>query len=334
MAITIKDIAKECDVSITAVSFVLNGKDDLVSEKTKEKILNTCKKYNYKPNYLASALKSKTTNTIGVLIPDLENGYYTRILKGLDLLLKEKGYFLIISESGYDFNQFKDAIVDMIDKSIDYLVIVPPSKFGKIKKETIADVLKAIDIPYCILDRQLDVEQKNAVINNDIKGGYIATKYLLDNGHRKIACISGPSDVSSSIDRLEGYKLALKEYNIAFDDSLVFESNYRFEETLGIAEDIIINKKIRSIFAFNDLMAYAVYKVANKYKLNIGEDISLVGYDDNKFSSLIAPGLTSVKQDIDKLCEEVVNSLFNNNESTSVIMVEPTLSIKGSVKTC
>ena len=81
-------------------------------------------------------------------------------------------------------------------------------------------------------------------------------------------------------------------------------------------------------------MAYAVYKVANKYKLNIGEDISLVGYDDNKFSSLIAPGLTSVKQDIDKLCEEVVNSLFNNNESTSVIMVEPTLSIKGSVKTC
>ena len=81
-------------------------------------------------------------------------------------------------------------------------------------------------------------------------------------------------------------------------------------------------------------MAYAVYKVANKYKLNIGEDISLVGYDDNKFSSLIAPGLTSVKQDIDKLCEEVVNSLFNNSESTSVIMVEPTLSIKGSVKTC
>ena len=157
---------------------------------------------------------------------------------------------------------------------------------------------------------------------------------MLDNGHRKIACLTGPSDVSSSIDRLEGYKLALKEYNITFDDSLVFESNYRFEETLGIAEDIIINKKIRSIFAFNDLMAYAVYKVANKYKLNIGEDISLVGYDDNKFSSLIAPGLTSVKQDIDKLCEEVVNSLFNNNESTSVIMVEPTLSIKGSVKTC
>ena len=81
-------------------------------------------------------------------------------------------------------------------------------------------------------------------------------------------------------------------------------------------------------------MAYAVYKIANKYKLNIGEDISLVGYDDNKFSSLIAPGLTSIKQDINELCKQVVNCLFDKNNGGGTIMIEPTLSIKGSVKTC
>ena len=334
MAITIKDIAKECDVSITSVSFVLNGKDYLVSEKTKEKILEICNKHNYKPNYIAAALKNKTTNTIGVLIPDLENGYYTRIIKKLDLLFKEKGYFLIITESGYDFNQFKSSINDMIDKHIDYLVIVPASKFGDVKKEQVIEFVKSIRIPYCILDRSLDIDQGNVVINNDIRGGYLATKYLIENGHKKIACITGPKDVSSSIDRLKGYKLSLKEFNIPFDKSLIFESNYRFEETISIAEDIIINKKVKSIFAFNDLMAYAVYKIANKYKLNIGEDISLVGYDDNKFSSLIAPGLTSIKQDINELCKQVVNCLFDKNNGGGTIMIEPTLSIKGSVKTC
>ena len=123
-------------------------------------------------------------------------------------------------------------------------------------------------------------------------------------------------------------KIRLEEYPIAFIGTCLGAI------TLTNLYDNFEFTAVRSIFAFNDLMAYAVYKVANKYKLNIGEDISLVGYDDNKFSSLIAPGLTSVKQDIDKLCEEVVNSLFNNSESTSVIMVEPTLSIKGSVKTC
>ena len=156
---------------------------------------------------------------------------------------------------------------------------------------------------------------------------------LIEHNHKKIAVITGPSEVSSSLDRLSGYKKALKEFNIPFDKSLVFEGDYHDFSGEKCAKEIIDNHSdIDAIFAFNDIMAYGVYRVLNERNIAIGKDISLIGYDDNYFSSLINPRLTTIRQDVDALCKSVVEELFKEDLSPNTILVTPSLIERESVK--
>ena len=329
--ITIKDIAKECGVSITAVSFVLNGKTDSVSKETRQRVLDVCNKYHYHPNYIASALKSKLTHTAAVLVPDIENGYYARLIKSLESSFVKNGYSLFIANSGYDIELFKKTIADMIIKNIDFFIVVPPSSFSNNQLLDIKSLEKDVDVPVVILDRKIDIENAPIVINDDIKGGYLATKYLLEKGHKKIACITGPKEISSSQDRLLGYKKALSEWGVEFDDSIVYEGDYHFDGAFPLAKEILKDNSITAIFAFNDLMAYSIYKSASEMNKVVGKDISVVGFDDNQFSSLITPGLTTIKQNIDSLCSSVINELFNNQKIKKTILIEPDLVERRSV---
>jgi len=329
--LTIKDIAKESGVSTTAVSFILNGKEDSVSKETRDRVLEVCKKYNYKPNYLAAALKSKSTKFIGILIPDIENGYYFRILKILEGILEKKGYSLLISSSGYNLDKFLVNIKNLVSKSIDYCIVIPPSSFQESNKEELSKLKEYINVGFVIFDRKLDLCDCPVIVNDDIKGGYLATEYLIKKGHKKIYCITGFKGVSSSLDRLEGYKKCLKDNNIKFDKSLIYEGDYSYDNAIEIAKKIIKRDRNCSVFAFNDLMAFALYKVANEQGLQVGKDVSIVGFDDNVFSSLIYPGLTTIKQNVNELCNAVVEELFLNDNKLKTIKVEPQLVERGSV---
>ena len=330
--ITIKDVAQEANVSITAVSFVLNGKANNVSKETAERILSVCKKYNFKPNYIASSLKSKTNRTVGCIVPDLENNYYSRLIVRLEEYLREEGYTVLITNTGYDIDKCFSSIDEMLNRKVGFMVIIPPSSFYY-KNSDFAKTTLNLEIPYVILDRKMGEDKNKAVVTDDVRGGYLATKYLIDKGHKRIAAITGPNETSSSLSRLEGYKKALEIAGISYDSSLVFEGDYRFESGEKIANKILNDKlDIDAIFAFNDLMAYGVYRALNEHGIKIGKDLSVVGYDDNRFSSLISPGLTTIRQDIDSLCKAVIEELFNEDKSPKLVSVEPTLVERESVK--
>ncbi len=330
--ITIKHIAQEANVSITAVSFVLNGKENNVSKETAERILSVCKKYNFKPNYIASSLKSKTNRTVGCIVPDLENNYYARLIVRLEEYLREEGYTVLITNTGYDVEKCFSSIDEMLNRKVGFMVIIPPSSFYY-KNSDFAKTTLNLEIPYVILDRKMGEDKNKAVVTDDVRGGYLATKYLLDKGHKRIAAITGPNETSSSLSRLEGYKKALEFAGISYDSSLVFEGDYRFESGEKIANKILDDKlDIDAIFAFNDLMAYGVYRASNEHGVKIGKDLSVVGYDDNRFSSLISPGLTTIRQDIDSLCKAVIEELFNEDRSPKLVSVEPTLVERESAK--
>ena len=331
-SITIKEIAKEANVSITAVSFVLNGKENSVSKETAERILNVCKKYNFKPNYIASSLKSKNNKTVGCIVPDLENNYYSRLIVKLEECLKEHGYTVLITNTGYDADACLSSINEMVNRKVGFLVIIPTSNFLS-KIDDFVEKTSSLNIPYVILDRKVGEDKNKSVVTNDVKGGFLATDYLIRKGYKRIAVITGPNETSSSLYRLEGYKKALKAVNMPIDESLIFEGDYRFETGERIANKIFKEKlDVDAIFAFNDLMAYGVYRAGNLNGIKIGEDVSLVGYDDNLFSSLISPGLTTVRQDIDTICDAVVAELFSEDRSPNLIAVEPTLVERESVK--
>ena len=330
--ITIKDVAQEANVSITAVSFVLNGKANNVSKETAERILSVCKKYNFKPNYIASSLKSKNNKTVGCIVPDLENNYYSRLIVRLEEYLKDEGYTVLITNTGYDIDKCFSSIDEMLSRKVGFLVIIPPSSFFY-KNSDFAKTTLNLEIPYVILDRKIGEDKNKAVVTDDVRGGYLATQYLINKGHKRIAAITGPNETSSSLSRLEGYKKALENAGISYDSSLVFEGDYRFESGEKWAKKIFEDKlDVDAIFAFNDLMAYGVYRASNEHGIKIGKDLSLVGYDDNRFSSLISPGLTTIRQDIDTLCKSVTELLFSEDQSPRLISVEPTLVERESVK--
>ena len=330
--ITIKDVAQEANVSITAVSFVLNGKENNVSKETAERILNVCKKYNFKPNYIASSLKSKNNKTVGCIVPDLENNYYSRLIVKLEEYLRSEGYNVFITNTGYDIDKCFSSIDEMLNRKVGFLVIIPPSSFFY-KNSDFAKTTLDLEIPYVILDRKMGDKKNKAVVTDDVQGGYLATKYLIDKGHKRIAVITGPNETSSSVSRLEGYKKALEIAGISYDSSIIFEGDYRFESGVKWAKKIFEEKlDVDAIFALNDLMAYGVYRASNEYGIKIGKDMSLVGYDDNLFSSLISPGLTTIRQDIDSLCKAVIEELFSEDRSPKLVSIEPTLVERESVK--
>lgn len=330
--VTIKDVAKAANVSITTVSLVLNDKADNISKDTVESVKRVCKELHFERNYIASSLKSKTTKTIGLILPEINNGYYSRIASCIDSLLREKDYTLFTAISNNDFEREMLLFKQMENRRVDYLLILPSST--SLSKKNASKLKKALDdisIDFVILDRQTKFNCYTEIVNDDIYGGSLAVEYLINKGHRRIACITGPEDVSSSDDRLLGYKNTLKKHNIPFDESLIYIGDYTFEKAREISKDIIKRDDIDAVFAFNDLSAYAVYDVYTENDKKIARDLSIVGFDDNPLSVLISPSLTTIRQDINEICKKAIEELFLQQPDKKVIKVMPTLIERKSV---
>ena len=331
--VTIKDVAKKANVSITTVSLVLNNKADSISQETVELVKQVCKDLQYQKNFMASSLKSKVTNTIGLILPDIDNAYYSRIASSMDKILGEKGYTLLTSTSNNDFKKELNTLKQMEARQVDYLVVLPSSSSLTIgHREELQKALNELTIKYVVLDRQTGFNDHIEVINDDYYGSSLAVEFLISRGHKKIACITGPENVSSSNERLHAYKDVLKKHNIPLDESLIYIGDYSFEKAREISKQIIKRDDVDAIFAFNDLSAYAVYDIYSTNDKKIGRDISVIGFDDNPFSALISPSLTTIKQDVNKICEEAIDQLLSEENHTHVVKILPTLVERKSVR--
>ncbi len=330
--VTIKDVAKKANVSITTVSLVLNNKAESISEETIALVRKVCKELHYQRNYMAFSLKSKVTNTIGLILPNIDNAYYARISTCLDKLLTEKGYTLFTASSENDFKKEINLFKQMETRQVDYLIILPSSSsLSKNNRGVLEETLNDLQIKYVILDRKTGFNDHIEILNDDYYGSTLAMEYLVKHGHRRIACITGPENVSSSEERLRGYINTLNKYNIPVDKSLIYVGDYTFEKAREISKDIIKRNDVDAIFAFNDMSAYAVYDIYTENDKKIGRDISVVGFDDNPFSSLISPSLTTVKQDVQEICKEAIEQLFSEDNKKHVVKILPTLVERKSV---
>ena len=330
--VTIKDIAEAANVSITTVSFVLNGKVDNISQETIDTVMKVCKDFHYEKNYFASSLKSKVTKTIGLILPEISDAYYSSIAATMDKVLEERGYTLLIANSENSFERELGLYKHMEARQVDYLIILPASvSLRKENRNKLKDALEEISVKYAILDRETNFGNHIEVVNDDMLGGSLATDYLIKKGYKRIACITGPKDVSSSDNRLKGYMESLKKSGLPIDESLIYVGDYKFNTAREIAKKIVQRNDVDAVFAFNDVSAYALYDIYAENDKKIGRDISIVGFDDNSFSSLISPALTTVRQDIKKICETAVDELLKSDSKNGVITISPTLVERKSV---
>lgn len=296
--VTIKDVAKKVGVSPTVVSYVINGRLDKASGETIEKINQAIKELNYIPNLSARSLVNNRSRLIGVIIPQTEdykqrlhqNPFYSEIISGIEAKAREYGYHIILScvDKGMSY------LDTSVQRNLDGAIIMG------IYEESFYEELKLARIPIVLIDSYIQDSFFYRIRIDDEYGGYIATKYLINCGHKNIALVTGNIKKDGVNEkRFLGYKKALKEARIPFNRDYVFEKSVAYEYGYEIGEYIANSlPDITAAFATSDLMAFGVVKGVLEAGKKVPDDISVIGFDDISISKIFNPSLTTVRQDI------------------------------------
>ncbi len=288
--VTMEDIAKRADVSINTVSRALNDKPD-INDQTKEEILRIADELNYEPNRFAQGLRSSKTSTLGVIVADIMNPFFSALLKGVEKAAREEGYSIIVQDTDEKYENEQSAIQTTLAEQVDGLLITPVQT----NQQTIID-LKQSGLPFVLLGRHFNDLDTHYVVTDDVAGAASAVKHLVDRGHDRIGIINGPTHISSSQERLRGYKQTMRERGLGVKEEFIFRNTVTMEEGYRTGKDLVSSSpKPSAVLCYSDFVAIGVIKAARDAGLRIPEDLAVVGYDDIFFSTCLEVPLTSVR---------------------------------------
>jgi len=322
--ITLKQIARELDVSISTVSKAL--KDSLeISLDTREKVQAFAKLYNYRPNNIALSLKNRKTKNIAVIIPEIVHHFFSKAINGIELVANKRGYNVIIGLSNESFDKEVINMEMLANGSIDGFILSIAKETLSLQdyhhfKETISQ-----GMPIVRFDRVISEIECDKVIVDDVNGAKIAVNKLASNGCKNIAIVSTKDYISVGRLRTQGYLEALEENNIKPNPHLILKVDDKFvtDDYLKILEEEIYlllknNKAIDGIFAVNEIYALTAVKAARKLGKKIPDDIQVIGFTDGVLSRHATPSLTTVSQHGqamgEKAAELLIDKLENENE--------------------
>lgn len=293
----IRDIAKLAGVGVSTVSRVINDHPD-VKDETREKILKIIKESNYIPNNSARILKKNNTNNIGVLVKGVFNPFFAEMINIIGNRINEAGYTMILQQNDYSTEDDVDNLIAFVKEKRLQGIICLGGNFLNINDES----FQFLDIPVVLTSvNTLSKESKSKFSSigiDNVLAAKASIQYLIDKGHRNIGILLGEkNDVGISGLRLEGYKKALEENNIPYSEENVFIGDYDYSGAYRVTKEIINNRKdITAIFSISDIMAVGAAKSVIDQGLQVGEDISIMGFDGMDISKYYNPGITTVKQ--------------------------------------
>ncbi|WP_028022282.1 LacI family DNA-binding transcriptional regulator [Enterovibrio calviensis] len=328
--ITIKEVAELANVSQSTVSRALNGHAS-VKEKNRVKVFEAIETLGYQPNAFAQALASNRSHSIGMLVGTFDGPYFGPLMHHVEKVVRQQNYHLIITSGHEQYEEEQESIHFLNAKKIDGLVLTSDMLSD-------ADILKIVDkTPATMLMNRYIPEISDQCICMDNEwGGYIATEYLIKNGHRRIGCITGQLSKIDSRERLQGYRNALTKYGITYDQNLVIEGRFDHDgNDTAIRRLMDRDDDITAIFCLNDSIALAAYGVCHDRGLQVGKDISIVGFDNHAYSQYMTPSLSTINFPLEEMaCEAArgVLNILNGKPLTNVTKrLFPTLMERGSV---
>jgi len=332
--VTIKDIAEIANVSVATVSRVINNKSKGVSDETRKRILGLIKQYNYQPSAVARGLATKKSKIIGLIIADITNPFYHRLVKGVEDEAHEKGYNLILCD-GNNSEEKEASYLDFLNEH--YVSGIIYNNFHNISKPILNKVLNS-SVPFVSIDSRLDVPGCKCVYLDNEKAMYELIQYLIDMGHKRIGFITGPIDSYSTEERYKGYLKALKDNQIEIDGRLIIEADYVIQEGFN-GMNILLERdtNMSAVACCNDLMAIGAMESLKEKNIKIPGEMSLVGFDNIDMSRLVTPKLTTIAQPIYEMGREAAKIIIDTIEGklessyTNKVFV-PNLIIRDSVK--
>jgi LacI family transcriptional regulator len=329
MATTIKDIAEETGVSYATVSRALNDKYG-VKPGTREKILAVARARGYTPNGIARGLVRQQTHSIGLIIPDISNPFFPQVASGVEDGAKEKGYSVFLCNTNYESDQEARYLQLLIEKRVDGIILAS----GFQASDTINPLLMG-SIPIVSLCTRFENANNSFVVIDNERGGFIATKHLIEQGYPSVGYIGTQGDGLSAGQRFKGYLQALEKFNIPFDDRFVFSGDLKRETGYEITKRLIAGRHFpRALFVENDLMALGAIQGIKESGLRVPDDIAVVGFDDIAFASFPEIGLTTVRQpkyEMGRLAADILlDSIITSTKEPKKHILEPKLIIRTS----
>ncbi|MBX8484167.1 LacI family DNA-binding transcriptional regulator [Pseudomonas cichorii] len=302
---TIKDVAALAGISYTTVSHVLN-KTRPVSDPVRIKVEAAIAQLDYVPSAVARSLKAKTTSTIGLLIPNGINPYFAELARGIEDHCERNGFCVILCNSDDNPEKQRNYLRVLLEKRVDGLIV--SSVGGDV---SIAGGLAEVRTPLVIVDRELEGIDADMVRIDHEHGAYLATRHLLDLGHRDIACIGGPDNTVVADMRFVGYRRAMQEAGVEVVPEWVVHSDFTSSAGHEAAVGLLAGHRPTAIFAGNDVIAIGVLRAAAERNIPVPRELSVIGFDDIQMSRYVYPALTTVGQSIMQLGETAAEMLLS-----------------------
>ncbi|MEG0897918.1 MAG: LacI family DNA-binding transcriptional regulator, partial [Ruthenibacterium sp.] len=303
------------NVSKATVSRVINNKVDGVGKETRARVQQMIDNYGYKPNLLARGMATSRTKTIGLVIPDITNPFFPELVKAIEAYSSARGYTVILCNTDSSIEKEQRSISTLIASRVDG-VILTTTQDERNHRNTELDKYK---IPCVLIDRRLKSNDYSAGVFVDNEYAfYIACEMLVKHSNSRIAFLKGPDNLSTTSERLEGYKSALKQYGLPYETALVAEGDFSFEGGYAAVCRLLENNvSFSAVLASNDTMAIGALKALHEKGLRIPEDVELVGFDNIAMSTMVDPPLTTMEQPIYELgskATEVLIALMEGRE--------------------
>lgn len=306
MSVTIKDVAKEANVSVATVSRVLNKKSN-VSDEAIKAVNNAVEMLGYSPNFLGRDLRKSETRRILAIVASTEQSFYSEVLLGMEETASAKGYDVLIATTRDDPKHEMHLLGMLFSRSVDGAVLLGP----KLDAETISNLAENHNIAMCL--ERLDNCKVLTVTIDNVKAGMDAVTYLINKGRRRIGLITTKQRSQSSVDREEGYRKALEANGIPYDESLIYYGDYDADSgTKGCEYLMKLKNPPDAIFSISDMIAIGAMNYALSNNIVIGKDVLFFGFDNIQYSKIFVPHLSTVQQPCFMQGKIVVEKLIEN----------------------
>ncbi len=314
-AVTIKDIAKALGLSTSTVSRALRDSYE-ISEETKQLVLNYAKEINYRPNPIALSLKEKRSRTIGVVVSEIANSFFSQTINGIESIAHSKGYNVMITQSLESYEREVSNMQFLSSRSIDGCLVSV-----SVETENYDHILDLHKRGFNIVsfDRIIEPIETHKVKVDNFKGAYDATEHLIKNGYKNIAILVSGASLSITKERLAGYQKALEDYNIKVNDKFLrvcSHAGMTYEEVEQAMNELMTMKpRLDAVFSASDKLTTSLVKYCKLKKINIPETIGVIGYSNVDFMELLTPALSVVRQPAFEMGRVATELLLNMIES-------------------
>lgn len=293
MKITIKEIAEMAGVSVTTVSQILNNKGSRFSEQTRKKVLSIVEEYHYKPDFFAANLINRHSKTIGMIVPDVTDFFFSKIIEGVESYLNPLGYMIILCNSRHDKEQEIRYLNELSHRSVDGILLATPNHLSP-EQSLESDFYR--NRPIVLIDRGLNERDWGQLLVEEYAGAQEVVRMLVNNGHRHIGMLKENEGYYQLSERVNAYRQVVFEYQLPFDESYISTGDLTIAGGYKAAKELLKNDQITAVFCGNDEMAIGCYQAIYESGRKIPDDISVVGFDGLEVSQYMVPPLTTVFQ--------------------------------------